>query len=342
MAALSPVKVLLVTSDREACGIREYGLMLKEAVEGSSNVQVEEFPFTAPDRLLDRVCSPSSRPDIVHLNHHAALHSQWGPDHIWALRALGMKVVVTQHDTFESWEIMQSRRFLDARDADLLIIHEKVEGLEGPRVWQMRQPIPEAPPAVKSGEAWLRRLKGIQWKHYVGSVGFNLLHKGFPTLVDGARRAGWGCRLIVPGITVEEAEDLQRIHPEGLELMTGWRPRGHVIAALATCDMLGFPYVTGGSGTSGALRLGIAARRPVFTSPKGVNRQTLDLPEDHWVMRVDPSPQGIEEALRGWADPKREFDRWANEAGILAEMDGWEPMGWELARRYVGLVRGIR
>lgn len=332
------MKVIVVTSDREACGIREYSSMMKEAVEAADpSIQVEEFPFTAPDRLLDRVCSPASRPEIVHLNHHAALHSGWTKDHIWALQKLGMKVVVTQHDTFETWEIMRARGFFDARSADLLIIHEPVAGLDDEkRVWVMRQPIPEAPREVKSGEAYRRRLKGIQWGRYVGSIGFPLPWKGFATLAQAARLAGWGCRIIAPGITVGQAEELQAFHPEGLEIMASFWPRGKAIAALATCDALAFPYVTGNSGTSGALRLGVAARRPVVTSPKSLNRQTLDIPEEHYIARVEPTPEALAEWLL-----KADLDAWALKAATLAEIDGWQARAWELSSRYMEIARGV-
>ncbi len=108
------MKVLLVTSPNERCGIHEYGAMLTEAMR-KAHPDVE-FWVVGPDAdtavdLVASLADTSAAFDLVHVNHQAALHSSWMVNHIVEIRGGFCPVVVTHHDTFESVQILIDRGY---------------------------------------------------------------------------------------------------------------------------------------------------------------------------------------------------------------------------------------
>ena len=258
----SEVRVLLVTSDRDECGIREHSRMLMEHLPG--DIQVVEYPHPNEiPSLLD------GRYDIVHVDHHAALHSGWKPEHVRAIQNQGVKVVVTQHDTLETFTLMQERGFQDFRCADALVVHEPVEGLDESNVHYIRQGVPPGPTDFRLiGKHALYRERPI-----VGTVGFPFPWKNYDLLCSLTGEAEWGVLLIAPGATVEQCQRWQELNPM-TEVIPQFLPRQEVVNYLGSCTATAFVYGTGNSGTTAALRLGIAARRPVIAFH---SRQTRDL-----------------------------------------------------------------
>lgn len=257
------MRVLLVTSDQDHCGIREYGRLLMECTSPeTTDTYIEEFPHTHPDSLFAFLDCPRKY-DVVHLNHHAALHSAWKPEHLAKLQELGYAVVVTQHDTFENFSTMQERGFPDFRGADVLVLHEEVLAFHEKNVRVLRQGIPSY------------ALDSRAITPTLGLCGFDFPWKGFDAACRIAERAGWAVRLVSPNLTVERAAVLQEIADGHLELFTGWRSAERVVQALSACWATAFLYSCGNSGTSGAIRLGVAAHRPVLAY--GACRQFRDL-----------------------------------------------------------------
>lgn len=243
------VRVLLVTSSRERCGIAEYGSMLTEAMR-KTHPDVEFRPVgpnaDAALDFVDSLAGTDAAFDLVHVNHQAALHSSWATDHIAEIRTRFCPVVVTHHDTFERLQILVDRGysfFLDV--ANHVVIHEPMQlTSHGPWTY-LRQPIPTAT---------LSPMQHLPLT--VGSVGFDFPWKNFPVLRDTADRAGW------------------RVDIFGGD--NDWVQRDVAIARLAGCHATAFLYQTGNSGTSAAIRLGLATRRPVIAFPC---RQFRDLCE---------------------------------------------------------------
>lgn len=331
------IRVLLVTSDRAHCGIAEYGHFLKWAVEKADpSIEVVEWPhpnwpasgaFLGPEAGTFR---------IVHFNHQAALSSGMNEGTLLSLRRIGWKVVVTQHDTFEEFAIMRERGMPDFRGADLLVVHEEAAGLTDqglPHVLRLTQPVPTH--LAKSPVVHLPLQRG-RYRYYVGSAGFHFGWKNQAVVVEAAREAAWGCLLFAPGISIEEAEALQRLHPFGLEIIPQWTEAAELITSLKVgCDATAFPYVTGNSGTSGAIRLGIAAELPVIASPPAVCRQFRDLADRAEISWCTPSVEGVAEELRFIA---REGEAWRGrreeQVRALAEDLSWEGAGRVLAKKY--------
>lgn len=257
------MRVLMVTSDREQCGIREYGRMLQAAIR-SVDVEIEEFPH--PDRhalssaIHDDGLDLKSY-DLLFVNHHAALCASWTAEYVKSLQDAGIRVVVTQHDTFETSQIMQERGFECWISADAWVTHELVQGLQyctpgNPdtaryRTYFVPQGVPAAPPATQLFE-----------KPTLGLFGFDFPWKNFDLALKVAGEAGWGVRLLAPGATDDRVAAWQEMLP-GVSIERRYLHTAEVVRELASCWATAFLYTCGNSGTSGAIRLGLAARRPV-------------------------------------------------------------------------------
>lgn len=308
-----PVRVLLVTSDRVECGIREYGRMLMDACD-PQQVQIAEFAHTSPEEIFSALAGTAGRddvwqPEVIHLNHHAALHSGWQAEHVRRLRALGLGVVVTQHDTYETWELMQERGFRDFRGADYLFVHERVEGInlnhvKDAALWgeplgkvmMLNQPVPV-------GEVYATPVAG--GPPVLGLFGFDFPWKGFALAREAAALAGWEVKHVGGG--------------------GNYVPMHQAVLELSQCHATAFLYSTGNSGTSGAIRTGIAAKRPVIAT-RGC-RQFRDLELDpvrklaiNW---VDGDVDSVVEELESLAASRSYWDSSAKHVAELAERDSW-------------------
>ncbi len=354
-AVPAPPRVLLVTSDREQCGIREYGReLMKAIVRVGAEVEIREFPETHPDKLFDALCAgcpgQESLFEIVHLNHHAALHSAWTKEHVEALQKLGFGVIVTQHDTFETGDLMRERRFTDFRMANYLVVHEPVEGLVaggalmrgdfrrrglggGPVVKFLRQPVPAyletVPPEPRT----------------LGLFGFDFPWKGFEVAIQAAKKLGWRVKVISPNLTSVRIVELDTLYPGGLDIFFGWLDTATVVRVLSGCWATAFPYATGNSGTSGAVRLGIAAKRPLLLSPPEVCRQFRDLSLSWDAGRLVTWVPPVVEAIAAELKLLEDNDLWkvATEAVMrLASLDSWDRAVWTYIVMYNTLQGKVR
>jgi hypothetical protein len=325
------VRIHLVTSSRAECGIAEHGKMLIEALrEVAPEFSVTEAPMdpNAPqNRELWR--DPQST-DLVHLNHQGALLSQWKLWHVEQLQRLGLPVVVTLHDTYEKLSIMRERELPVFPGADAIVIHEPVEGLTGEKVHLIRQGIPPLPPGA--------RRTPISSHHppIVGTIGFPFGCKNVDVICKASAAAGWGVLLIVPTATVEQCREWQAMNGEA-EIIPHFLPRAEALVRLHGCDATMFHAVSGNSGTTGSVRMGIAARVPVITTSPAINRQLKDLGDDPALLWANSAEEATEKLLL----LEREPEGWIHQAEMvvaLAEGDSW----LKVAERYAEVYRGLR
>lgn len=306
-------KILLVTSNREHCGIREYDRMLMAALKDDPELDIEVFPNPDSNQLGLPEC------EIIHLNHHAALHSSWTKERMEEYQRLGYKVTVTQHDTFEKLEVMLERGFPDFRGADGLVVHEEVEGLTGlsdcPTVnmWKIPQGVL---PINKE-----LRPKQMSTK-VLGAVGFDLPWKNFDMLARVCEAAGWRLFLFSPGMAEERKwQQIKRINKKAI-VFTEWHGAEQIVALLSACHATAFLYSTGNSGTSGAIRLGIAARRPMVAF---ASRQNRDLAGESAIQWVGSEEQVVEILKMMDSNPHMDFG--VEEMEELADRDSWRNVG---------------
>lgn len=288
------MRVLLVTSSREHCGIHEYGAMLTEAMR-KTHPDVELWSV-GPDAdaavaFVDSLSGTSAAFDLVHVNHQAALHSSWTVEHLAGIRGVFCPVVVTHHDTFENLKILAERAYsFFLGIADHVVIHEPIEGLLDGDPWTyLRQPVPAA-------EKPLPRPRET-----VGSIGFDFPWKNFQKLRDIADRAGW--RTCIFGGDKD------------------WVSRREAVARLSGCSATAFLYETGNSGTSAAIRLGLAARMPVIAFKCRQFRDLYEAPVGDAILWA-AGDRHVFRILKDLEDP----EYWcaaADEVRELAELDSW-------------------
>lgn len=319
------MKVLLVTTWNTPCGIAEHAAYLKASVERAdptiriNPMGVEHHPGYITDSSIETAYQ------ILHLNYHAALHSQWTPEYVQRAQAKGVKVVITYHDTFPV-NGPQAHGLHDVADA--FIVHEPVEDL--PKAIYMRQGIPEA------RAAWHFADKDGFNLPMVGAVGFPFPWKGFDLLAEASALAGWGLVMIAPGATAEQTNRWVDLNPNTF-IDTAFVNRQMVVSMLTGCDATAFLYACANSGTSGAIRQGIAARKPVIATSAGGCRQFRDLYYDSLGNRAIRWLSHL--SVETVADALSETYPVAFDPGVvrLAHQDSWESMG----RRYAAIYQDV-
>lgn len=325
------MRVTLVTTWDRACGISEHSFYLKQALEQADptlqiTVERDLHPHAVlVQRGLDDPDTPAPDwPDWIILNYHAALHSQWHPEHVQHVQARGAKVLVIYHDS----GVPSTNQCLDLyRVADAFVVHEHCPDL--PKAIYLRQGVPEAvspwwhPRGTAQG-CW----PGL--RPIVGSIGFPFPWKHYDLLADASEMAGWALLLIAPGATADQVNHWGALNPHS-EILTHFMDRHYALAYLTGCDATAFLYGTMNAGTSGAIRQGIAVRKPVIASEVAACRQFRDLVEDpvgrraiQWV--GDLSVDGVARALAGLTlgvDPR---------VVHLAHQDRWGVYGARVAQ----------
>lgn len=346
MRAEGTMRVLLVTSWGNKCGIAEYAAMLKASVE-AADPEIEVIPNTDclnPDMV--QLVTNADRYDLIHLNHHDALHSRWWADHVELWMARGIPVVVTYHDTRETLAECPKLEAL-SKVAASTIVHEQVEGLKA-IYWRQGIPAPASGPYMTGiGRASALDSLNLAFKSHLqqpvlGSVGFNFPWKNFTRLAQETGRMGWALMIISHDADDAAVAEWYRLNPH-LTVLREFAPREQVIGLLAACDATAFMYECANTGTSAAIRQGIAARKPVIAFSNC--RQFRDLVQLDYT--GDPELEIVKSGIR-WADNWQTF-RYALQTirpgafdpaiNHLAHMDSWARLGGYHALLYRGLVQ---
>lgn len=309
------MNVLLVTSwGDQICGISEHSKMLIEAVHACA----PDIHVTPEPRALDPDWHEGHGWDVLHLNYQASLHSRWTPDKILRERR-DHKVLVTFHDTGVP-NSEQCKRVIAACDA--AVVHEPFDDLPAEKTHYWRQGVP-----VHDFRTGYPPFKGYPT---IGTVGFDFPWKNYDLLCDLAGELGWAARLFLPTEpSAERVRDLKRRARGRLDFHVGDQTRD-IVAGLSECDATAFLYVTHNTGTSGAIRLGIAAKKPLIAFR--TCRQFRDLVEVeavYWADTVDEVKALMRYMVLG---------RFDTGIAALAEQDSWTRLGQKYADLYRSLV----
>lgn len=339
------MKVALVSSEGR-CGIAEHSNMLVAAVQDLG------IDFRRDARWLDPEKFDRWDCDILHLNYHRGLHSQWTPEWLHDNLRPGPKVVITFHDTYETQPDNLPWALLDVCDA--MIVHEPCDLQTGtaiplvaattspdvleiyaasrPRAakvhyWRQGVPDPVHAP-YPLGEAALRP--------YVGTCGFAFPWKGFELLCDAAQQVGWGVLILSHNATDAQVKDWQARNP-WVKVVRQYMPTERMVAMLAGCDATAFLYSCANSGTSGAIRLGIAAGKPLLAT-YGCRqfRDLQEMQEATGIYFIDPDVPSVAKLLQNV-----QLLRFDPDIVALRERDSWRHLGAKYAALYRSLVQEI-
>jgi hypothetical protein len=321
------VRILAVTSWGGACGIANYAEMLRDAlVKVAPDITLVPFSDGLdPSHVVQRYATF----DLLWLNYHSGLHSRWTPEVVrQAHHGYNKPIVITFHDTYgERPPDALTQQLHDLADA--FVVHEPCVGLD--KQVLIRQGVPAAanvPAHItmddgRPGQRWFRPM--------LGTCGFNFPWKNFDRLAEVTAEAGWAYMVLSNNATDEDGARWKAANP-----YTMWRrgfiPTNEMVAYLSTCDATCFAYECANSGTSGAIRLGLAARKPVLAF--SACRQMRDLYEngDGQYMDLCTDWGRLISTLRHV--PIQRVD-----PGIayLAHRDSWVHQG----RRYAEVFRGV-
>jgi glycosyltransferase involved in cell wall biosynthesis len=346
-------EILTISTDKTRCGIAEYYGHLRES-SPETLIYSCDPAWLSPEIFFEAL--PKLRqyqgPQVVWLNYHAALHSQWNPEQITRLQQAGMRVVITYHDTGVP-NSEQCRRLwgVTRTGIDAFVIHEPADDLPG--AIYLRQGVPPAQGAIQFDQT--RRLTPshdpvvtdhqltFPWnfaggRPILGTVGFPFPWKNYDLLAEATALAGWGLLLIAPGTYSghkttpldHDVERWQALNP-WLAVEPNFISSQRVVSYLSGCDATAFLYMCANTGTSAAIRQGLAARKPLLAT-EGC-RQFRDLEEVtaiHWLENL--SPEGVARALA--QVPITRMD-----AGIhrIAERDSWTTQ----AQRYTDIFEEV-
>jgi glycosyltransferase involved in cell wall biosynthesis len=321
------IEILCIDSANDHCGIREYSRYLEAHLDPARFIWRRHQGWLDPQNFFGHYALRQYQgPQVVWLNYHAALHSRWTPATIDQLRLLEVPVVVTYHDTGvpNSTQCLNLYAAVDHPDwsQSAFIVHEPCDDLPG--AIYLRQGVPswQPPRHYFDRDRYNRPL--------VGTVGFPFPWKNYDLLCRASALAGWSTLLLAPGATDDQVLAWATLNPY-IEVIREFLPASSVVSYLAGCDATAFLYMCANTGTSGAIRQGLAARKPLLAT-RGC-RQFRDLEGDYAIRWLsDLSPEGVASALSSL--PITSLD-----AGIhrIAERDSWATQ----AKRYAQVFESV-
>ena len=321
------MRVLLVTTWDQACGIAEHSYYLRKAVQ-AADPSIEIFPLS--QALDPHFLSELGGYDLIHLNYHGALHSRWTVTEICAMRQRGIPVVVTYHDTGVP-NSEQAKAICAAADA--FVVHEPYDDLEGNgHYWRMG--VPDWPRGIFQLDTSYSSWCGS--RPILGSIGFPFPWKNFDLLAKITAELGWAFLLIAPGATADYVEGLQAINPHS-EIVSVFVHRDRALACLHECDATAFPYVCHNTGQSAAILQGVAARKPVHAF--ATCRQFRALFGDRLGRTAITWAENVED-LTFHLSHFSPLGRVSPPMVALAEQDSWARLGMRYAELYKEVAGG--
>lgn len=268
---MNVLRVALVSSWGTPCGIAEHSAQLMDhGTKASPGIRVACTETWLDPEVLGAE-NPVTQYDVVHLNYHRGLHSRWTPG---AIRCFpDLRFVITFHDTYETQPDDLPWDLLACENVRALVVHEPCDLDSHPKVRYWRQAVPER-------VYWptIQPFAGEGWRPTLGTLGFDFPWKNYDLLAKVAGDLGWNLRVVgqaSPGadISAERKAQLLALNPR--IHFDDYLPAPEAVAALESCDATAFMYECANSGTSGAIRMGIAAGKPLIAT--STCRQFRDL-----------------------------------------------------------------
>lgn len=332
------MRIAAITS-AGACGIADYSDQLRAALDKiDPEVGVDaETAWLQPTAFFGWMNGQwGYKPDVVWINHHAALHAAWAPEHVRALQEQGIPVVATLHDTRAGTsDSRNSEQLMHLYTVcDETVVHEPVADM--PEAHYIRHGVPTATGAMQYGRGIAGIEGGCLFKAYeaqpvLGTVGFDFPWKNLSRLVQASADAGWAMVILSNNATADREAEWRAMNP-ALLCVRKFLPQSEAIAYLTGCDATCFAYECANNGTSGAIRQGLGARKPVIAW-RGC-RQWRDLFDAdgadaiRWCQDFDHLQRVLREIPIQRIDP-----------GIvwLAERDSWPKQ----AAKYLDIFRSV-
>ncbi|MDE2101318.1 MAG: hypothetical protein KGL39_28990 [Patescibacteria group bacterium] len=270
------MRVALITSWHERCGIAEYAHNLVKHCVGV------EFTIVARPWDLQEIARATFAADVVHLNHEGGLYAGALGNIVSVIINSRKRSVITLHSTHAGVNAHSLTSVFSA-----VVTHERTQDA-GFVV------IPEGIPVVD--------VSGITVRDVAGEAGFPMSHKGFWTTAKAAQVCGLGMLAVMPRSRHADADGMANALFEantiGVEAVLDYLPEDAVARRLAECRVVCFPYHGAPGGISGAVRMGLAARRPLVITECRQFRDLLEGYRDEVFVAASTSVGDVAEKVR--------------------------------------------
>lgn len=273
------MKIGLLTTWNEKCGIAEYArnLVMYATTPDIEFViygrEVWSWPTLIYKIIEDKI-------DIIHVNHEPGLFRWLDIGIIGNIKSRGIKVVLTYHTSNET---NNHSNFTDVFDR--VVLHEKTnDGF----VY-----IPEGIPVVELSPNVAREVT-------LGTAGFPFPWKGFHAVAKASKLLDMGCVVVAPDSSHFDTQLMKQCVMDAqpnASYITLWLKEEEVIKTLSECYVNVFAYSGHPQGISGAVRMGLAAARPLVLTRCRQFRDLYDY-EDEIEFIQFPYEQDIAEGVR--------------------------------------------
>lgn len=277
------MKVGLVTTWNEPCGISEYSRNLIASCPCCRGSGVE-FKILGRPYEANSLISRASDCDVVNFQYESGFLGIFSPG---VMKRFNKPTVLTLHDSHPE----NNRAIYPfTNEADAVIVHEKTpDGFT-----YVPQPIVVGP-----------ELKGAPTYNYAVTAGFPLPWKGFELLA-------YATSILVQKGILKSARFIGTRNPHcdtysvmhtvkhilsDSDYITVWHEQSEVIRLMQECAVSVFPYVDCKPGISSAVRLGLAARRPIVLSRCRQFRDLFDYEDEIEFVDGTLSPETLADAI---------------------------------------------
>jgi hypothetical protein len=265
------MRVLLVTTWNERCGIAEYAANLVRHCKC-------EFEIVDPVTFMNFGKDVSSF-DLVHVNHEPGLYPGMTQYHVQRF-CDSKPAMITLHATQAGYN---HGAYIEAFQK--IVVHEQTQDVaRWPSKWIY---IPEGIPVAVSLAPTV--------ENTLGTCGFPFPWKGWDEVAYAAKFLNLGMIACLPESKHADAlaakRQIESVLGAKAYIVTEYLPESGVIHHLSRNLVNVFPYKGHNAGISGAVRMGLAARRPVVVS---ASRQFNDLFMYREELYVSPQSEGQE------------------------------------------------
>ncbi|HEV8611645.1 MAG TPA: glycosyltransferase [Thermoanaerobaculia bacterium] len=288
-----------VYAEARSCGVSEDGNVRRNWDIGLENL-------TRLERDLE-----SDAPDVLLIQHNPAFFREEALRRLLALaREKGVASAITLH-AVQGLRI-DSALALELARTDRIYVHRAgdAEWLArlGPRsnVRVIPQGITRLP---ERSPEWVRKEIGLPGRFLIGHFGYLRPHKGVIELVEAFERiAASDPRADLLLLCAEYPSEDSRDYRKRCEARISRSPVASRIHAsfdhldfdtagflMQACDVLAFPYYPSGESSSAAVRLGIAAGRPIVVSDSKIFEELRDVVEVASSIEPEPLARAIRE-----------------------------------------------
>lgn len=366
-----PVRVGMVTTWNEPCGIAEYSRALMSSVppgviEWHVLAAHHEAPVEADGPNVVR-CWRNGWPadlggvvreaarldlDLVHFQTHLSLWGVGEAEVLGRMAREGRRVFMSLHSVRGARPPDGVIAALRAIDRVLVFTDEDRERLLRMGLTANASVLPLGFPSAPAQDvAATARLREGGRAPLIGTFGFLRPHKQVLELIQAvalmrSRYADIGLLALTARHPSPESADYERecratIDRLGLadrcRLMTGFLPPDECVAALSTCDVVALPYQATNDSSSAAVRLALAAHRPVLTTQVPV----FDDVANEVAQITRSTPRAIASGLTRLLDNPAEVARLVGRARARVARDGFSMVSRTYAKFVAAAVADL-